>query len=123
LVPAAAAWLLEVRRKRLAAVAVIAAGTAAGVAYLKITAGPAIDRIATARALAAEVARHPGAVCLETIKRDQEYGLRYYAGPELPLCEHNPKPFRVIQAAGTPPALVAAGIDGTLPAGATVDPR
>jgi 4-amino-4-deoxy-L-arabinose transferase-like glycosyltransferase len=119
--PAVAVWLLDGRGKRLAAVATIAAGTAAGVAYLKIAAGPAMDRMATARLLAAEVARHPGAVCLDTIKRDWEYGLRYYAGPELPDCEHNPKRFRVMQTAGRPPELVSPDSAGTRYTDGTVD--
>jgi 4-amino-4-deoxy-L-arabinose transferase-like glycosyltransferase len=119
--PAAAAWLLDGRGRRLASVATIAAGTAAGVVYLKMAAGPSMDRMATARSLAAEVARHPGAVCLEPIRRDQEYGLRYYAGPELPDCEHNPKPFRVIQAQGRPPALVSDDSAGTVHTPGTVD--
>jgi 4-amino-4-deoxy-L-arabinose transferase-like glycosyltransferase len=121
--PAAAVWMLDRRGLRLAAVATIAVGTAAGVAYLKTVAGPGIDRIATARALAVEVARHPGAVCLENIKRDWEYGLKYYAGPELPDCEHNPKPLRVIQAPGKPPALVSGNSAGTVHASSTVDPQ
>jgi hypothetical protein len=114
-------WLLDARGKRLAAVAVVAAGTAAGVAYLKVAAGPAVDRVATARALSVEVAAHPGAVCLGEIRRDQEYGLKYYAGPELPDCEHNPKPFHVIQKSGKPPALVPAAADGTVRAPGPVD--
>jgi 4-amino-4-deoxy-L-arabinose transferase-like glycosyltransferase len=122
-VPAAAVWLLDGRGRRLAAVAAIAAGTAAGVAYLKTTAGPAMEQVATARALARELALHPGAVCLGNIKRDWEYGLKYYAGPELPDCEHNPKPLRVIQAPGRPPALVSEDPAGTVHPSGPVDPQ
>jgi len=121
--PAAAVGLLDRRGLRLAAVATIAAATAVGVVYLKIGAGPAMDRNATARGLAAEVSRHPGGVCLENIKRDWEYGLKYYAGPELPDCEHNPKPFRVIQAPGRPPALVSGDAAGTVHPAVPVDPQ
>jgi 4-amino-4-deoxy-L-arabinose transferase-like glycosyltransferase len=123
LAPAAAVWMLDLRGRRITAVAVIATGTAAGVAYLKTAAGPGMEQRATARALGIEVARHPHAVCLEEIRRDQEYGLKYYAGPDLPDCGHNSKPYRVIQAPGRPARLVAAEPGGTVRTNEKVDPQ
>ena len=123
LLPAAAVWILDGRGKRLAAVATVAVGTAAGVVYLKIAVEPEVDRRATARALTAEAARHPGEVCLENLRREWEYGLKYYAVPELPQCEDNPKRFRLIQPPGQSPQLVSQGSGGTGPPPGTVDPR
>jgi 4-amino-4-deoxy-L-arabinose transferase-like glycosyltransferase len=105
LLPAGAVWMLDARGKRLAAVAVIAVGAVAGVAFLKITAEPSIDRTATARDLGREVARHPQAVCLEGIRREWQYGLNYYAGTSLPDCRTAAKPFRVVEKQGFSPRL------------------
>ncbi len=105
LVPAVAVWRLEARGRRLAAVAVIAGGAVAGMAFLKITAEPAIDRMATARDLGRQVAVDAQAVCLEGIRREWQYGLNYYTGTSLPDCRTAPKPFRVIEKAGFPPRL------------------
>jgi hypothetical protein len=81
-------------------------------------------RIASARALAREAAAHPGAVCLGAIKRDQQYGLQYYLGTALPLCEANPREFRVLQVPGEPPELVLETRgSGTATPPRTVDPR
>lgn len=124
LIPAAAVWLLDARGRRLAATAAIVAATAIGVTCLKVAAEPAIERTATARDLSREIAQHPGAVCLEDIRRDWQYGLDYYAGTGLPDCSNDPKPFHVTQKQGFPPKLAAAaGESGTIPPPAAVDPR
>lgn len=112
LLPAALAGMLDARGQRVAAAAAIAAATAIAVAGVKWAEGPAIDRTATARELAQDIARHPAAVCLEPIRRDWQYGLHYYAGTDLPACESDPKPFHVTQKPGSPPALVPAWPDG-----------
>lgn len=121
LLPAGAVWMLDARGQRLAAVAVIAGGAVAGVAFLKITAEPAIDRTATARDLGREVARHPQAVCLEGIRREWQYGLNYYAGMSLPDCRTAAKPFRVVEKQGFPPRLT--GPWNSTTTNKTVDPR
>jgi 4-amino-4-deoxy-L-arabinose transferase-like glycosyltransferase len=124
LVPLAAVWILESRGQRLAAMLVVTAATAIGVTYLKVRCEPEMERIATARALARQVAAHPGAVCLAAIKRDQEYGLEYYAGTPLPSCQANPLEFRVLQVPGEPPKVVSEGRgSGTATPPPTVDPR
>jgi 4-amino-4-deoxy-L-arabinose transferase-like glycosyltransferase len=116
--PAAAAWMLEARGRRVAAAAVIGVATAVAIAGVKWTAGPAIDRTATARDLARAIARHPGSVCLEPVRRDWQYGLNYYTGTRLPECISDPKPFHVTQQQGFPPELAPAILEG----GTTVPP-
>jgi 4-amino-4-deoxy-L-arabinose transferase-like glycosyltransferase len=123
-IPVAAVLALEARGRRVAAVLTIACSVAAGFAYLKVRAEPEIARIATARGLALEVRRHEGEVCVGQLKRDWQYGLRYYLGAALPSCEVNPKPFRILQTPGRPPAVVPAGAEtGTAMAHESVDPR
>jgi 4-amino-4-deoxy-L-arabinose transferase-like glycosyltransferase len=111
-VPAIAAWLLEARGRRVAAVAAIASATAIAVGGLKWTAGPDIDRTATARNLARAVAQHPGEVCLEPVRRDWQYGLYYYAGTDLPDCDSRPRRFHIMQRPGFPPELAPAALEG-----------
>lgn len=121
LLPAGAVWRLEARGRRLAAVAVIAGGAVAGMVFLKITAEPAIDRMATARDLGRQVLVHAQAVCLEGVRREWQYGLNYYAGTSLPDCRTGAKPFRVIEKAGFAPILT--GPRTSTDANKTVDPR
>jgi hypothetical protein len=119
-IAAAAVWRLESRGKRLAAAVTIAAGVAAGFSYLKIRCEPEMARIATARALAAEAGRKAGGVCLESARRDWQYGLNYYLGTVLPSCEAKPLPYRVLQTAGSPPELI---LSSTGAGPAPVDPK
>lgn len=115
-IPAAAAWALEANGRRIAAAASIAAATAVAIAGLKLSSEAQIERIATARSLSRAVAEHPGAVCLEEIRREWQYGLNYYAGTALPDCASDPRPFHVTQAPGSPPELRAAAAEsGTTP--------
>ena len=107
LLPAAGVWLLDARGMRVAALAVIAGGVAAAVGLVKITQEPAIDRLATARPLSADLARHPGGVCLEAVRREWVYGLNYYAGIELPDCRTRPLPFHMVENSGFPPHLAS----------------
>ena len=123
-IPAAAAWMLERRGRRVAATAAIGAATAIAVAVLKWEEGPAIDRNATARELARAISQHRGSVCLESSRRDWEYGLYYYTGAGLPECASDPKPFHVAQKPGSPPGLIpAATKSGTSEAQGAVDRR
>lgn len=123
-IPLAAAVALESRGKRIAAVLTIACGVAAGFSYVKVRSRPEMARVASARALAAEVGRHPGQVCAGWLKRDWQYGLHYYLGAVLPSCEGNPKNLQVLQEPGKPPLVVAAGAgNGTVGVPAAVDPQ
>ncbi len=109
---AAAAWLLESRARRMAAVLSIAAGAAAGTVYLKRTAAPELDRTVSARALWREISGRADEVCVGQIERNWRYGLNYYSGTPLPECSDDPRPWSVRQSPGKPPNLAAA-----LPAG------
>ncbi len=115
----AAVWLLETRGQRLAAVLVIAAGTTAGVAYIKIADTAELDRVASARRLWNSVGSRASEICVDQIRRDWRYGLDYYAGFSLPECASQPRSIRIVQPPGRlpQPDTLARGV---LP---TVDPR
>jgi 4-amino-4-deoxy-L-arabinose transferase-like glycosyltransferase len=103
---AALAWWLESKGRRLAAVFAVALGATAGVAYLKTATAPELDRMASARALAKEIAPHAGEVCVDTISRTLRYSLYYYAGGPLPDCSSQPKPIRIVQPPGAPAEVI-----------------
>ena len=105
---AAAAWLLENRARRLAAVLLIAAGATAGTVYLKRVAAPELDRTVSARVLWREISGRADRVCIGPIDRNWRYGLNYYSGTPLPECSVQPRPWRVRQSPGQPPNLAAA---------------
>ena len=105
---AAAAWLLESRARRLAAVLSIAAGATAGTVYLKRVAAPELDRMVSARPLWREVSGRADEVCVDQIERNWRYGLNYYSGTPLPECSEEAKPWWVRQSPGKPPNLGAA---------------
>ncbi len=105
---AAAAWLLESRGRRMAAVLLIAAGAAAGTVYLKRVAAPELDRTVSARALWRQVSGRANEVCVGQIERNWRYGLNYYSGTPLPECSLEPRPWWVRQSPGQPPNLAAA---------------
>jgi 4-amino-4-deoxy-L-arabinose transferase-like glycosyltransferase len=121
--PAAAAWVLDAKSRRIAAVSAVAAAAAIAVAGLKWREASAIDRTATARELARDVARHPGDVCLEPIRRDWQYGLNYYTGTSLPECSADPRPFHVTQKPGSAPEFTSALESGTRETPVVIDPR
>jgi 4-amino-4-deoxy-L-arabinose transferase-like glycosyltransferase len=102
-----ATWILERRGRRIAAVAAVAAGAAAGIIFLKNTSSE-LDRIASARSLWTEIQAHSGSVCIDNITRTWRYGLNYYSVTPLPECSLEARPIRVIQAAGQPPQIVQA---------------
>jgi 4-amino-4-deoxy-L-arabinose transferase-like glycosyltransferase len=104
-IPLAAVWILERGGRRIAAALTVATATAVSLVYLKVTSQPELARMATAKELAREAARRPGEICAEGLKRDWEYGLRYYIAAELPRCEANPKPFHILQTPGQPPRI------------------
>jgi 4-amino-4-deoxy-L-arabinose transferase-like glycosyltransferase len=105
---AAAAWLLESRARRLAAVLLIAAGATAGTVYLKRVAAPELDRTVSARAFWRRISGRADEVCVGQIERNWRYGLNYYSGTPLPECSVEPRPWCVRQSPGQPPNLAAA---------------
>jgi 4-amino-4-deoxy-L-arabinose transferase-like glycosyltransferase len=109
---AAAAWLLESRARRLAAVLLIAAGATAGAVYVKCVAAPELDRTVSARTLWRWISGRADEVCVDRIERNWRYGLNYYSGTPLPECSDQPRPVWVRQSPGQPPHLAA-----RLPAG------
>src|SRR5262249_58481750 len=89
-----AAWELDRRGIKLAAVATVATAAAVGIFYLKSTA-PEIDRTVSARPLWQQAAPHRNEVCLNGIKRDWEYGLAYYASAPIATCDASPQPWEI----------------------------
>jgi hypothetical protein len=84
----------------------IAAGAAAGMVYVKQTAAPELDRVASARTLWRQIAGRADQVCADNLKRDFRYGLNYYSEAPLPECATRPKPLRVVQSPGVPPTVI-----------------
>src|SRR6185369_6763394 len=92
---AALVWILDSRSRRLAAVFSVAAGALAGMVYVKQTAAPELDRVASTRGLWQQIAGRRDQVCADSLKRDIRYGLNYYAETPLPECSAQPKPIRI----------------------------
>jgi 4-amino-4-deoxy-L-arabinose transferase-like glycosyltransferase len=111
---AAAAWLLESRARRLAAVLLIAAGATAGAVYLKRVAAPELDRTVSTRALWRRISGRADDVCIDQIERNWRYGLNYYSGKPLPECSGEARPWWVRQSPGKPPHL-APGLPAAIP--------
>ena len=99
-VVALAAWLLESRGKRVAAVLAVAAGAARGIGYLKSVAAAELDRSVSARGLWRQIGGRAGEVCMGNVKRDWVYGLNYYAVIPLPDCVQQPRPLQVLPGPG-----------------------
>ncbi|HJT86193.1 MAG TPA: glycosyltransferase family 39 protein [Bryobacteraceae bacterium] len=83
---AGAAWMMEARGRRLAAVLCVAAGVTGGIVYLKLSAAPQLDRVASAREFWRENAARAGEMCIGDVQREWRYGLNYYSGTALPDC-------------------------------------
>jgi 4-amino-4-deoxy-L-arabinose transferase-like glycosyltransferase len=105
---AAAVWALETRGRRVAAVAVIATGVTAGMFYVKQSAAPKVDGIASARGLWRTIAGRADGVCIANIERNLSYGLNYYSVTPLPACSSQSRPLWVVQSPGQPPRLAPA---------------
>ena len=106
LVPAGIAvlvWMLARRGRRLAAIAMVAAGAAAGILWLKVSALPEVDRRASSRSLWREIGARRGEVCIQAVNRNTRYGLNYYSDEPLPDCVQEPRPLAVRQNSGEPP--------------------
>jgi 4-amino-4-deoxy-L-arabinose transferase-like glycosyltransferase len=99
-VVALAAWLLESRGRRVAAVLAVAAGAALGIGYLKTVATPELDRNVSARGLWRQIGGRAGEVCIGNVKRDWVYGLNYYSVTPLPDCLEQPRPLEVLPGPG-----------------------
>ena len=95
-VVALAAWLLESRGRRVAAVLAVAAGAALGIGFLKAVATPELDRDVSARWLWQQISGYTGEVCIGNVKRDWVYGLNYYSVTPLPDCATQPKLLKVV---------------------------
>lgn len=100
----AAEWL-ELRGRRTAAVASIAAAVCAGIVYVKLSAFPVLDRVVSARSLAERVKGVGEPVCVESLHRSLRYGLDYYLGSTVPDCETSPKGVRIVQPRGGLPVM------------------
>ena len=80
---------------------------AAGAAYVKASAVPALERMPSPQALWRQVAPHAHEVCMDHVNRNWQYGLNYYAGGALPECSEHAAPWQVRQAPGQLPRLAA----------------
>jgi 4-amino-4-deoxy-L-arabinose transferase-like glycosyltransferase len=93
----AAAWWLDTANRRLLACAVVAAGAAAGLLFVKVSAEPVLDQLVSARGLWRKLKPHAPEACVETLHRNWRYGLNYYSVEPLPDCEDKPTRLRVTQ--------------------------
>ncbi len=100
---AVAVWLLDRQSRRLAAVLTIALGALAGIVYVKQVASPALDRAASARTFWKQIASRRDSICVQSIRRNFEYGLNYYSAVSLPECASHPAPLHIVQPPGTLP--------------------
>lgn len=90
-------WLAQ-HRSTAQALALLAMFTSAGWLYIKLSALPAVDQMASARPLWARVQPHRDEICIETLGRALRYGLNYYSVTPLPDCAVAEKPYRIRQA-------------------------
>jgi 4-amino-4-deoxy-L-arabinose transferase-like glycosyltransferase len=97
------AWILARRGRRQVAVALVAAGAAAGILWLKVSVLPEVDRRASARTLWRDIDARQAEVCIQAVNRDTRYGLNYYSGEPLPDCAREPRRLAVRQNSGEPP--------------------
>ncbi len=105
---AALVWILARRGRRVMAIAAIAAGAACAILYVKQTALPAVDSMASSRAIWRQVGPKASETCVEGLQRDWLYGLNYYSVVPLPECKDVPRPLHLRQKAGETPFIVAA---------------
>ena len=113
---AAVAAVLAVRGRQLAAAFTIAACATLGFAYLKVSAMPEVNRVASARELWTQVQNRADQVCVDSIPRDWRYGLNYYSVKPLPECSEQPKPLAIRQSPEHQPYVTPiALVDRSLP--------
>jgi 4-amino-4-deoxy-L-arabinose transferase-like glycosyltransferase len=94
---AVAVWIVARGGRRLVAAWMVAAAVGCGVLWLKATAVPRLDSVASARSLWREIQSRAGAVCVDNIDRSWRYGLNYYSVTPLPDCAREPRPWRLVQ--------------------------
>ena len=100
------AWWLAKNRRSAAALALLAVLTAAAWLQIKLVALPAVDQTVSARSLWRQVEPHHDQACVESLNRALRYGLNYYSTTPLPDCTATPRPYRITQVQGQPPALI-----------------
>lgn len=90
-----AAWFLDRRGKRLAAVTVVVCATAVGIVDLKLELGHRFF----ARELWREVQPHAAETCAGRLDRSWRYGMNYYSWPDayLPDCATSERALRIEQ--------------------------
>ncbi|MBL0156613.1 MAG: glycosyltransferase family 39 protein [Bryobacterales bacterium] len=93
-------WLLEAYGRRLAAVAVVAGGAAAGLLFIKLSAAPVLDELVSSRGLWRKVVAVGEPVCVESLHRSMRYGLNYYTVKPLPDCSADGARVRIEQRPG-----------------------
>jgi len=96
-------WMLAHRGRRLAAIAVVAAGATGGILWLKVSTLPEVDRRASARSLWREIESRQSEVCIQSVNRNTRYGLNYYSEKQLPECVTESRPLTIRQHSGDPP--------------------
>jgi len=84
---AAAVWWLASHENREAALLVAALAAVTGITMLKYAAFPVLDRDVSARVFVRDNRAGLDNDCLLHVSRASEYGLLYYVGKQLPLCE------------------------------------
>lgn len=102
---AAGVWLLDNYGRRVTAVAVVAAGSAAGLLFIKLSAAPVLEELVSSRGLWRRVSPIAASVCVESLHRNLRYGLNYYTPQPLPDCDLQPKRVHVTQKPGGIPRL------------------
>ena len=90
---------------RVAAVALVASGAAAGLLFIKLSAAPVLDEIVSSRGLSRRVAAMGEPVCVESLHRNVRYGLNYYTVRPLPDCWSGGERVQVVQKPGGVPRL------------------
>lgn len=102
---AAVVWWLEGRERRVAAVAVVAVGSATGLLFVKLSAAPVLDQIVSARGLWRRVEPRAAETCVDTLHRNWRYGLNYYSVQPLPDCAGSSRRIAITQRPGALPTL------------------
>jgi len=74
--------------------------------YIKLAAFPALDRVASARALWQQIQEDPTSVCVAQLHRSLWYSLNYYAAQAVPPCDRGTYTWAIWQAADEVPRLV-----------------
>lgn len=100
-------YFLDRRGWRLIGVFVVSACAMLGLLLVKLSAGPVLGEIVSARGLARKVSGNATETCVEVVHRNYRYGLDYYLKQELPACEAAPgRSYAITQEPGRLPRLV-----------------